>query len=79
MSVQACTALEGPGSRCGRSPVVRDFCSAYYPEGPAIRLCRSHVSRYHRIAVEVASGHREPEALERIADDWRWAPDCERR
>lgn len=77
--VRACTALEGPGSRCGSSRVVRDFTSSLYPEGPALRLCALHAGRWHRAVLQAIAG--SPGAMshwEQIADEWRWAPDCVR-
>lgn len=77
--VRACTALDGPGSRCGSPRVVRDFTSSLYPEGPALRLCGLHATRWHRAVLQVIAA--KPGAMEhweQIADEWRWAADCVR-
>lgn len=77
--VRACTALDGPASRCGSPRVVRDFTSSLYPEGPALRLCSTHAARWHRAVLQAIAG--SPGAMshwEQIADEWRWAPDCVR-
>jgi hypothetical protein len=75
--LRTCTALDAPGSRCGRAYVVRDFTSSYYPDGPAIRLCGAHVRRFHAAALSaIKSG--DDSAFERLCDSWRWAPDCVR-
>lgn len=75
----ACTALDGPGSRCGSPRVVRDFCSSLYPEGPALRLCAPHAGRYHRAVLRaIADAPGSMQYWEKLADEWRWAPDCVR-
>jgi hypothetical protein len=82
-----CTALVGPASRCGRSGVVRDFTTALYPDGPAIRLCGAHERRFHHACIdpliEDACGNAAARDsglahFERLCDSWRWAPDCVR-
>lgn len=83
-----CTAIVAGGHRCARAPIVRDFTTALYPDGPAIRLCREHERRWYQVMIGAArilgpteSGARKRQgeamvAYERMADAWRWASDC---
>lgn len=67
-----CTALVAAG-RCGDN-VTRVFCSAFYPEGPEMRLCRVHARRYYSAAIDVCRGKTPETFLASLADDWRFAP-----
>lgn len=76
-----CTAIVTGGYRCARAPIVRDFCTAIYPDGPAIRLCSTHARHWHAVCLAVARLHPAPPpnalaTYERTADAWRWASDC---
>lgn len=75
-----CTAVKLGGARCLSEKIVRDFCSSWYPDGPAIRLCQRHADAFHLTAVNavrLGDGSLPMESLEMLCDEWRFlAPDC---